>query len=455
MNRKLFKDKEFFTTLVRIATPIAIQNLIASSLNMVDTVMVGQLGETQIAAVGLANQYFFLLNLLLFGVSGGASIFTAQYWGKKDIKNIRRVLGLSLISGVFASFIFTLGALFAPEYVLRIFSKDTMVIELGAQYLRIVGFSYVITAITFSYAFSLRSTEDAKLPMYVSALALSINTVFNYLLIFGKFGFPALGVRGAAIATVLSRVVEVITLLVVTYKGQYVPAAKIKEMLDLSKDFIKRFYKTTIPVILNESIWSLGVTMYAIVYARMGTGVIASINIASTIERVAFVLFSGMGNACAVMLGNRIGANDEDRAFDYAKRFAILGPSIGVLIGTLLIISSPWVLSIFHVSYDVREATQKILMIMSFATPLRVFNLINIVGILRSGGDTKYSLFIDTFGVWFIAAPLAFLGGLVWKLPIQWVYSLVIFEELFKFTFGVKRLISKKWLHNLVNYGDV
>lgn len=451
MLKNFFNDTEFFVKFIKLAIPIALQNLIISTLNMADTVMIGRLGETQIAAVGLGNQFFFLLNLLMFGIVSGSSIFTSQYWGNGDMPNLRRTLGLSLILSISFAFIFTCAALTMPSYILHIFTEDAAVIELGSQYLRIVALSYVITGITISFSFSLRSTGNARLPMFVSSMALFTNIALNYLLIFGKFGFPALGVKGAAIATVISRILEVLILLFITYKGDYPVAARMNEMLDLSKDFIGRFLRTTLPVILNEAFWSLGVTMYSVVYGRMGTNVIASVNISSTVEKIAMVLFVGMGNACAVMVGNQIGANNQCKAFDYAKRFLVTGPLLGIVMGTTLILSSKSILSIYNVSEAVRASASSVLFVVALVMPIKIYNLIMIVGVLRSGGDTKFSLIIDTIGVWFIAVPLAFLGGLVWKLPVQTVYAFVVIEEVFKFVLGVKRFITRKWINNLVS----
>lgn len=452
MFRDFLSDKEFFKTFIKLAIPIALQNLVISSLNMVDTIMVGQLGETEIAAVGLANQIFFLLNLFMFGIVSGSAIFTAQFWGKKDVLNVRRVLGLSLMLSIAVSFLFTLLGIFAPVSTIGIFTADTQVISLGSQYLSVVAFSYIVTSITFCYNFALRSTGNARLPMLVSVVALITNTVLNYLLIFGKFGFPAMGVSGAALATVIARVLEVVILLFVVYRNNYPVAARLREMFDQSMDFVIHYLYTTIPVILNECIWSVGVSIYSVIYARMGTEVIASINIASTIERLALVLFIGMGNACAVMVGNKIGANDEDTAYVYARRFVTIGPFLGIFIGLLLVLCTGLILSVYNVSNDVIEAARRILVVFSIAMPIRIFNLIMIVGVMRSGGDTKFSLVMDTAGVWLIAIPLAYVGGITLGLPVHWVYVLVVMEEVFKFGLGVWRFLSRKWINNLVNH---
>ena len=230
MKLDYLKDKTFYKVLIGIALPITIQNLISTSLNMVDTVMIGRLGEKQIAAVGLANQLFFLFILIAFGTNSGASIFIAQYWGKKDTLQIRKVLGLSLLVGGAISLVFAAGAFFIPEFILRIFTEDEQVVLLGSQYLRIISFSYLMTTISFAYGFASRSVGQAKLPMYVSAASLLCNTLLNYLLIFGKFGFPMMGIRGAAIATVISRFLEMFLLLFIIYKKGDTLAAKFHEI---------------------------------------------------------------------------------------------------------------------------------------------------------------------------------------------------------------------------------
>lgn len=450
MNLKfLFDDKKFYRSMLTIAIPMVLQNLMLSSLNLVDNIIIGHLNVTAIASVGLANQYFFLLNLLLFGIVSGASIFTAQYWGKKDIPNIRRVLGICLATGITAAFIFTLGGLFFPKQILGIFTKDKAVIAMGSQYLRIIVFSYVITAVTFSYSFTLRSTGNVKPPMFISMIALSINTILNYALVYGYFGMPRMGIRGSALATLIARIIEVTLMLIIVYTRDYPVSATFKELTDLSLDFIKKFYKITLPVILNESIWAIGVSIYAIVYAHMGTNIIASINISSTIERIIWVIFMGFGNAAAVMIGNKIGEHNPTEAYNYAKRFIVLGPSLGLVAGVLVALFSNYILAAYSISPLVHNFAQHNLYVFSCFLWLRTFNFICIIGILRSGGDTKFSLFIDIGGVWLVGVPMAIIAGYILRLPVYYVYALVSLEEVFKVIFGAPRILSKKWINNL------
>ncbi len=455
MIKLLTGDRQFYKTLVRLALPIALQSLIMTSLNLVDTIMVGQLGEVNIAAVALGNQIFFLISLFLFGVSSGSSVFIAQFWGKKDVLSIRKVLGLSLLSSVTVSGLAMIAILLIPEQILSLFSEDPEVIRIGSEYLRTVCFCYIPTSISFCYASTLRSTGQAKLPVIASGIALSINTLLNYILIFGKLGFTPMGARGAAVATVVARLFEVCMILGPIYVQKMTPAASFRELISFSRDFASRFFKITTQVILNEVLWSLGVTMYTVAYGRMGTDILAAVNISSAVEKIAFVLFNGMGNACAVMVGNKIGEGDEKTAFLYAKRLALLGPLMGLVLGAAVSLSSGLLLSIYNVSEDVYRNAVGILTIFGLMMPIKVFNMINIVGILRSGGDATFSLVIDTTGVWFIAVPLAFIGGLVLQLPLFVVYLLINLEEVYKFLLGIRRFLSGKWINNVVKHMSV
>jgi putative MATE family efflux protein len=445
----LFSDSTYFKTLMRIAVPIASQHFITSSLNAVDVIMIGQLGETAVAAVGLANQVFFLLILLLFGISSGAAMFTAQFWGKEDIESIHKVLGIGLMLGIASSLLFSFAALVFPEFILSIYSKDPAVIALGSTYLRRVALSYVFTSITFSFASVLRSTENVKLPMFVSIVALSINTVLNYLLIFGNFGFPKMGVEGAAIATLIARSLECVTLLTLTYRLRTPVAARLSELLGFNRDFILRYLKIALPVMFNEMMWSLGITVYNIVYARIGTESIAAVNISATIENMAFVLFIGISNAAAIMIGKRIGANEEDKAYTYGKRTLILGMAGAVLVGIIILLGKDAILSLYQISETARLYASMILTITSFVLWIRVSNMIMIVGIFRSGGDTRFSFILDVGSVWLVGVPFALIGAFVLHLPVYGVVLMIMAEEVVKMLIGFWRFSSRKWINNL------
>ncbi len=444
-----FADREYFRQLWRFTLPIALQNLVTASLNMVGVVLIGQLGETPVAAVGLANQIFFLLQLVLFGITSGAAIFTAQLWGKQDLPNIRKVLSLTLLLAGGASLFFLLLALLKPELVLGIYSKDLEVISLGSEYLHIFSAAYVFFAVTMCFGVVLRSTGDVKTPMTISILALVLNIVLSYVLIFGKLGVPALGVRGAAFAALASRLVECSIMLWVVYRHRTFLAVRLGDFLKLDTSFIGRIFKPIIPVILNETFWALGITAYYVVYARMGTDSLAAMNIVSTIENMSMVFTFGIAHATAIMVGNRIGAGQREQAYQYAGRSLGLTTMIGMFIGSQVWLWSPYILELFKVSPEVIADAQKVLNVLAFFSFVRAANAVMIVGVLRSGGDTRFSFFLDGIIIWVVGVPMAFLGAFVLNLPVYGVYFMIMSEEVLKFILGLRRYFSRKWIHDL------
>jgi putative MATE family efflux protein len=445
-----YNDPEYFSQILNIALPITLQNFVFSALNMASVIMIGQKGDVAVAAVGLAGQIFFLYNLVLFGLGSGTGIFTAQLWGKRDIANIRKVLGLSLRLSLGTAIVFFIFSQFFPTQILSIYSTDTQVIKVGAGYLRIFSWAYFFFAITFGYVFILRSTGNVRLPVAASVISLFLNAILTYSLVFGKFGLPEYGVDGAAIAIIAARVAECAILIFGIYKQkESIAAATIRELSYFDWGFTWKIMKPVIPVALNEIFWSFGITTYNIIYARMGTESIAAINIFGTVDNMAFIFFIGLGNATAIIVGNKIGAHDVQNAYKYAGRSIALAISLGFLIGVLVLIIRSPVLSLYNVSLLVKENAYQIMTIAALAIWLRAANMIIIVGTLRSGGDTVYSLILDGFVIWVVGVPLAAIGAFYYRLPIQWVYLLILSEELTKFTFGLKRYFSKKWINNL------
>lgn len=444
-----FCDKDFYSKMLKLSLPVMAQNLIVSLLNMVDTIMVGNLGETEIAAVGTANQYFFFFHMFLIGLSAGCSVFIAQYWGKGDLKNIKRILGIGLISAITISLLFMFIGFINPELVIALFTNEKAVIELGSGYLKIVLFSYVFTGITFVYSFSLRSIGNATLPMFISGVALVFNVFFNYVFIFGNFGAPALGVEGAALATLISRVLETAVLLACIYGEKGILAASLKEMLDITYPYVKNAYRTIAPVIFNDLCWGLASLVYVAVYGRMGTQALAVIQICNTVSNLFMVVTFGLSNAAAVMIGNSIGSGEEGLSKVYAQRFSLIGVVVGIGLGMMLAVASPFILQMFNVSSTVRSSSQIILYMISLIFFIRVLAIMLIVGILRGGGDARQAFLIEGFTMWFIGVPLTLVGAFVFHFPVHVVYALALMEEVVKCFLSLKRLKSGKWINNL------
>lgn len=446
----MIKNKELLRKVLPIAVPIALQNLISSSINFADVFMIGKLGEASLAAVGLSNQITFLLNLLLFGITSGAGVMTAQYWGKKDVVSIKKVLGLAMILSVSCAVIFFLGAFFIPEKLLKIYTTDKEVISLGINYLKTISLSYFVYAVSFVYVLQLRALTITKITVVSAFASLVVNVFLNYVLIYGKFGFKAYGVVGAGMAMVIARVFELGVILFAVYYQKYPLAAKFSELLGFSKEFVSRYFKISLPVILNESIWALGINCYSMIYARMSTEAVATVNVVSSIERIVFVGFIGLANASGVIIGNTIGEGNEDKAKEYGyifeKMALILGVSLAIVMGLITI---P-ILNVYELKPETFQMAKITLFILCFILPLKSINCTTIVGVLRGGGDTKFALYIDVAALWLISVPFAYFGGLVFGLPVYLVYLLACSEEIIKLIFGLKRVFSNKWIHNVV-----
>ena len=451
MSLSFLRDREFIRSMLALAIPVAFQQLITASLNMIDVLMVGQLGETSVAALGLANQIFFLLILFLFGVTSGMSIFTAQYWGKGDVQNIRRVLGICLALAVTVAAAFTLAATGIPHLLMRFYTEDQEVIRLGSDYLRIVGLSYVFMAISISYIAVLRSITQVILTAVAAVVALVVKTVIAYLLIFGIAGLPALGVRGAAVGTCVGWVLEAILLVSLVYIRKTPLAANPRSLFQFDRPFLIRVLKTSLPAAINEVLWSFGITSYNAVYARIGTDAIAAININATMEELAFVLFIGLGNACSVMVGNKIGEGRKDMAFEYGRRFTILGVIVALIGGLIVLALREPIIGLYQISPSAANNLRMLMLVFALSSWLRMFNFILFIGVLRAGGDTRYAMFIELFSVWLIGVPSALIGGFVLHLPVYWVYAMVLLEEAVKAGIVFRRYLSRKWIHDLVN----
>ncbi len=445
----MLHDSRFLKKALMIACPVALQGMLNTVVNLVDTLMIGSLGATAIAAVGLANKFFFVFSLLVFGIVSGGGVLAAQFWGSGDVKSIRKVLGLSILLAMGGALFFVLPGLFAPGMVMRIFTTSRESIGLGAQYLRIAVLTYPFIALTNVYVAMLRAVNRVTVPVITSCIAIVVNIVLNYILIFGKLGVPALGVKGAALATLLARVLEISLVLFYVYGKKMPVASSFQGLFGWSGAFIRRFIETSGPVIANEFMWGLGTTMYSLAYGRMGDDAVAAITIATTIQDIVIVLFQGLSAATAVILGNELGAGKLKRAETYATHFFILQTMVSAA-AALLVIAIRWpIIGLYQITPEVAANVSRCILVFAAYMPAKTFNFVNVVGVLRSGGDTKMCLFLDTSGVWLIGVPLAFLGALVWKLPIYQVYALVLSEEVYKAILGYIRYRQKKWLRNL------
>jgi putative MATE family efflux protein len=447
----------FYKTVFHLALPIILQNLMQTFVNMLDTIMVGRLGTKEIAAVGLGNQIFFILNMILFGVSSGGSVFVSQMYGRGDTKGIQKTVGLMTMLSVFASLIFMSAAFFAPDFLMSLYSKDSAVVSLGARYLRVVAVSYFFIALGFPFQISFRSIDHVFLPMVCTGISILLNLVCNYVFIFGVeifiFGarifIPSMGVAGAALGTVVARFAETFILLAYSILKKFEIFSSPKNFFQSDRNFAAKFFSVAFPVVINESLWGLGVTLQNSIFSHAGTFAIASYNITGTISQLTWVFFIGVGNASGIILGKKIGEGKTDEVKAYAFRFLWFIPLCAVFLGMLLCPLSALLPFLFNVEKSVLFQARCMLLELMAAYPFNAFCMYFIVGFCRAGGDTKYAAFHDIFWMWCVSLPLASFGAFYLKLEPRFFYLFLFSESFIKSIAGILRFRSGKWLRDL------
>lgn len=448
---KLLKDRTFIRNFLAIAVPIIIQNFFSTCLNFVDGLMIGGIGSASaIAAVSLANKVFFLYSLVSFGLISGAGIFFAQYHGKKDYERFKRTMGITLILVTVVSLIFSIPAFFYPENIIRFFSSDPAVIEQGAQYLIYVAPSYILTGISFTLVFALRAINRTSQPMAVSITAVITNVILSYIFIYGKLGSTAMGVRGAALGTVIARLLEFILIIYFVFRKSSPISADFKELFHFRWEHVKHYLKISTPVILSESLWAIGIIGYTYAYAKLGTAAVASTEIGASVSDIFFVLAFGICHGGSIMVGNSLGAGDLEKAESYGFVFVVTALIMGIFTGLLLFALSPGILGLYKVDAVTKADASAILMINVFLMPIRFLNLLFLVGIFRGGGDTGFSLATEIIGLWVVGIPLTFILALIFHMPIEIVYMAHFIEELIKTIMCIPRYKKGKWLKRII-----
>ena len=442
-------DKAFTRKFLLVALPIVIQNLVSSSLHIIDGVMIGQLGDAPYAAVTQANRYTFVFQLFIFGAASGCGIFFSQLWGKRDVKQMRSVMGLALRITLTVAVLFAGMALMFPATVVSMFLPEGESARYAATYLSLVAPGYFVFAIDTVYATCMKSAEQTRIPMAAGVTSILTNTFLNWMLIYGHLGFPALGVRGAAIATVISACVSLCINLTASYALKLPSALRPHDMKLPDRAFLGRFARLVTPVVFNEGLWSLGVTMYGVFYGRLGDASVAAMGIYNTVDQLVNVLVYGIMNATAILVGGYLGAARRDEAWLTAKRMLAACIAAGAAVGVVMAFGRGALVGLFKVSPEAQGMAMTILLEASLFYWLRAINSVNVVGILRSGGDTLYSMLLDTSALWLVGVPLVGVVALVLRLPIEQVFLFTFVEEAIKAIIGMRRFRSRKWMHVL------
>lgn len=441
--------KRFYRQVFLLVIPMALQNLINVGVTAADVLMLGRVGEKVLSGASLAGQIQFIMTLILFGTTSGATVLTAQYWGKKDTRTIEKILGMGMTIGVSCAAVFTLVAELIPEMLMRIYTSDPEVIFEGVKYLRIVAFSYVLMAATQVYLYIMRSIERVVIATVVYSVSLVCNVVVNAVLIFGLLGFPKLGIRGAAVGTLISRIVE---LLIVIWYARFKNKTVCfhwRDMWKIDKVLFRDFMVYATPVILNELMWGLGTSANTAVIGHLGSAAVAANSVAQVARQLATVVAFGVSNATAIYLGKTIGEKKYELAKVYGRKFMLLSLITGAIGGTVILAASPIVNTVMALSAEAQEYLTFMFFVMSYFTVCQALNTTLVVGVFRSGGDTRFGLIMDVSTMWGCSILLGALAAFVFGASVPVVYMILMSDEVIKVPITLKRFFSYKWIQDV------
>ncbi len=448
----MHQNENLLKKVVKLALPISLQSMLAASFHLIDTAMVVQLGSVSTAALGVSGRWFFMLNLIFFGFASGMGVLVSQYWGIKDIKTIRKSFGLGVSSTFLSGCFFSLALFIFTPQMLNVFTADKVVIAEGAKYMRIACWTFIPMSIAFIFSNLLRSTENVILPLVVTILSVVMNTFMNFVLIFGNFGFPQMGIRGAAIATLISAIFQMVLMVSVSYIKKNIAAAKLRELFDFDKSFVKKYYLLALPVLANEVLWALGVNVYNMVLGRLGSENYAAFTIYGSIEQLFFTFFIGVCSACAVIIGKMVGRGEMNEAYESAKKFMIYGTLLSFAMGLLVLLLRNPIIALLNVpEVSTAQMVSKLLLIYAFAVPFYILPYIAIVGVFRAGGDTKVGLVYDMINVWLIGVPFVAITGLLLKWQFEYVFIAMWTEHIIKSIMCIKYFRSRKWIRRVTD----
>ncbi len=449
MIKYMKRDPELWKMLICIGMPIAVQNLLTSLTQMMDTIMLGELGDIPLTASSLANQFFFIFSLFIFGMCGGGSILTAQYWGKKELEPIKTIMATVLRVVVAVGIVSMAGILVFPEQVMGIYTSDPTVIAEGVKYLKIVAPIYVFFGISCTITTLFRSVEVVRLAVVSNLMTLCVNVTLNYILIFGKCGMPALGLEGAAYATLIARFMELLVVIIyvafIEKELRFTPKVLLRRDKVLSED-LKRY---CVPVVTNELIWSIGISMQTALFGHLSTLAVSANTIISVVQNLSTLVIFGVANAACVIIGKTIGEGDIKLAERRGKSIQIFAVMLGVVSALTILLCRDFMVDFYNVEEATKILAKEMLLVASIIVLFISYGGTCIIGILRGGGDAKFSLLIEVIALWGVSVPLGYLAGLWLQLPIVVVFALFKSDEIVKVIFCFFRLRKDKWINEV------
>ena len=438
------KEQSFFRSVCALAVPVALQSMLQASFGVVDQVMIGQLGGVEVAAVGLAGKFTGIFNVVVSAVGAVAGIMISQYMGQKNTAETRRSMVLNLQVCLILAVLFTFGGIAVPEKIMGLYINDSVTVDAAGRYLATVSGTFLPAAGITILSTHLRCMEKATLPLYAGIASAAINTGLNWILIFGKLGAPALGVRGAALATLLSQLVYFAVILVM-----YLKYRERTENNPTGSFAWKQYLSILLPLLVSEFMWVLGENVYAGIYGHLGTAATAAMTLTNPVQSLAIGALCGLSQAAAILIGKRLGDGDKETAYREAKKLLLYGLASSLILSVMIFFVSPWYVRIFNVETGIRELTVQILAAYAAVMPFKVLNMIIGSGILRSGGKTTYVMVIDLMGTWLFGVPLGLVTAFVFRWPIPLVYFTLSMEESIRFAVSLVVFRRRGWMNQL------
>lgn len=449
------RDKYFYKTAFLIALPIAAQQIINIGVNLMDTIMLGSFGEIQISASSLANQFYFIFHILCLGIGGGAAVMTAQYWGAQDKEAISRTMSIMHRICASIAIVLLVLTLMFPSQIMALYTEDAAVIENGARYLKILAFAYLIHGLSITTTIVLRTVRVVRLAFYATCCSFMVNVFFNWVFIFGKLGAPRLEIAGAAIGTLLARLVEFAIifgyLLFVDRKIQYKLRYLIQK-IDIS--ILKEYMQLGVPVIISDAFLTFGNSALAMIMGRMGAQMVAANAITTVTVQISTVFIMGISNASGVITGNTIGKGEYEKAHAQGVTFLALSALIGALAGLLISLISPYIISFYNITAETREIARQLMNAVAFIVVFQSIQSVMTKGVLRGGGDTRFLMLADVLFLWIASIPLGYFAGLVWNWPPYAVYLCLRIDFIIKSFWCIHRLNSQRWIKNVYELGN-
>lgn len=456
MLKRLRREPGFYRRLTALVLPMVLQNIITNALGFIDTFMVGLVGSSELSAVTAANTPVFLLQGCVFGLMSGLMVMVTQYWGRQDIESINRCMGVILYISFGLSAFAAAVLFFFPTQVMSFITNNPLLIELGAPYLKIVGVGYIFNAASSVYVGVQRSTENPAFGMKVFGCSMLLNTLLNYILIFGKFGAPALGITGAALATTLSRVAEFLIVISYAAHNRRVPLMP-RALLRPGMEYLRRTLRYSGPVVFNETFWGAGFSMITVIMGHMAgsADMLAAYAVMGNVDKFAVVACIGVANASSVIVGKRIGEGaSREEVYNLGVTLLLCAVLCGVGVALLLMLLLPTVFipviyPLFDLSPQAVSMASMLCVVYAVVMPTRSFDVANVTGVLRAGGDTRFAALLDTLPLWLGTVPVMALLALVLDAPIPLICAATQMETLIKFPVGILRLRSCKWINNV------